>query len=146
VKTLIVECKFVIEVPWEEDLEHPEYSSEDHIRFYVEENHCCGTGSIGSALDDLMEVADKNSICWACAVGGENKLLAIEDREPRDYAKEIQFTESKTEAACVFCGAIGTETVKKNASIVERRFECAKCKSHSSSMEMGLMETKDGCE
>lgn len=133
-KTLVVECKFVIEIPWDHE---PQYSTDEHIRFVIEENSCPGTGSVGGELDDLIQVADENEICWACALGGENKLLAIEDREPRNYAKEIKFRERKTPMDCPACGISGLEVVRKNASIETRSFQCRKCGSNYSSMDIG---------
>lgn len=135
-KTLIVECKYILEVPWDT----PEDWPDDHIRFRIEENSCPGTGSVGSVLDDLMEVAQKNRICWACSVGGENKLLAIEDREPRNYVDEIQFKKEKTAGECPACGAKVTVTTEKNGSITKTRYSCRKCKSSGGGMEMFASE------
>lgn len=133
-KTLIVECKFVIEIPWDHE---PQYSTDEHIRFRIEENSCPGTGSVGSALDDLMSIADENSICWACAVGGENKLLAIEDREPRNYADQITFKTKTLTVKCKSCGADVSEVIKENASIAMSKLHCPHCNYTTTSMDIG---------
>ena len=82
-KTVVVQCIFTIEVPWD-----PDWGGEDALRFRIEENSCPGTGPVDGALSALMEAAEANSCCWACRLGGENKVLEILDREPVDYASE----------------------------------------------------------
>jgi hypothetical protein len=91
--------KVKVETRWAVEIEVPFDWTEDDITFYVEENGCPGTGSTGSALEDLLEVtlaAIKKShdkgFCWACGdhidyaddpqdrlkvANGESKVLAI---------------------------------------------------------------------
>ena len=68
---IMVRCTFVIPVEVPDD---PDYD----VHFDIEENHCPGTGRVGAALDKLIEESDKNSICWACSVQGENKIVQKE--------------------------------------------------------------------
>ncbi len=65
---LLVECRFTIpvEVP-----DGPDYDA----HFDIEENHCPGTGIVGSALDAHIKAHDAASTCWACALGGECKII-----------------------------------------------------------------------
>jgi hypothetical protein len=130
-KTLIVECTFTIEVPW-----HEKWGDDAAARFRIEENSCPGTGPVDGALSELLEVSEKNSICWACTVGGENKLIAIEDREPRNYVDEIEFKEEVLPKKKCHCGAVLIRTQKKNASITMTDSRCPECGMHSHSMEM----------
>jgi len=46
-------------------------------QFVVEENGCPGTGSVGRALEEAMEEHERDGTCWACALGGENKIVAV---------------------------------------------------------------------
>lgn len=83
-KTVIVECTFRIEVPWDES-----WGDDAAMRFRIEENSCPGTGPVNGVLEALMETAEENSVCWACNVNGRNKLIEIIDREPVDYQNRI---------------------------------------------------------
>ena len=65
---LKVRCTFVIEVEVPDD---PEYDAV----FDIEENHCPGTGLVDSALEAHMFRCDTERICWACALGGECKII-----------------------------------------------------------------------
>lgn len=130
IKTLIVECKFVIEVPWDEEWGDP--------YFQIEENSCPSTSAVGGVLSKLMENAEEARICWACMVGGENKILAIEEREPRDYVDEITFKEEPlAPKPCSNCGAPLTGSTKRNAGIIEKHTKCEACGDWSHSMTMG---------
>lgn len=62
----IVQCTYEIEV---------ELSDDVNARFIIEENGCPGTGVVGAALEELMEECDEEGICWACKLGGENRIL-----------------------------------------------------------------------
>lgn len=46
--------------------------------FMIEENGCPGTGSVGMAIDEAIELADEENGCWACGLSGENKILEID--------------------------------------------------------------------
>jgi len=134
VKTVVVECRFVIEVPWDHE---PQYSTDEHIRFAVEENSCPGTSAVGSALEALMEVANKNNVCWACAVGGENKILSIEDREPRNYDNELTPIKTEVEGKCESCGKPVIEKHQMRHGLSQSSFTCS-CGAFGSSMHIGL--------
>ena len=69
-KRVLVECRFEIWVDMAD--------SDIDPYFDIEENHCPGTGRVGSALDECMERNDEASTCWACALNGSNKILKIE--------------------------------------------------------------------
>ena len=97
-KTLVVECRFTIEVPWEE-----EWGDAESARFHIEENSCPGTGPVDGVLSELMNAAEENSVCWACNLSGENKLLDIIDRAPINYVDRIT---AETIAPNANCAAI----------------------------------------
>jgi len=63
-----VRCTFVIEVEVPDDPEFP-------VQFYIEENSCPGTGAVWAALRQHMEKHEEAGTCWACALGGENKIV-----------------------------------------------------------------------
>ena len=68
----VVQCTFQIPVEFEiNEFVTPE--------FFIEENSCPGTSVVGRTLDELMEQAEAISCCWACNLGGKNKILAIEE-------------------------------------------------------------------
>jgi len=50
-------------------------SWDDDPHFHIEENGCPGTSFTGSALTDLIDWSDTNSVCWACGRNGESKIL-----------------------------------------------------------------------
>ena len=81
-KTVLVECIFRIEVPWDEKWGSP--------YFQIEENSCPGTNVVDRVLSELMEAAEEESVCWACNLQGKNKIIAIEDREPVNYVDRIK--------------------------------------------------------
>ncbi len=55
-------------------VEYPDDETNDHIQFQIEENSCPGTGRVGAALSKQMEEDEKESVCWACNLQGENKI------------------------------------------------------------------------
>jgi len=65
--SFVVEC----DVPCEADDMN---NSAGTMRYYVEEHSCPGTGSVGNAVDELVNRDD--DYCWACGVAGENLLLS----------------------------------------------------------------------
>lgn len=69
-RTIRVRCTFEIEV--EVPVETDDYCAE----FMIEENGCPGTGVVGSALDRHIDDCNAKGICWACALGGENKIVS----------------------------------------------------------------------
>lgn len=69
-KTIKVQCSYIIEV------EYPDDYNDDDLIFDIEENHCPGTGRVGSAFDKFREEMDKTSNCWACALFGENEIIS----------------------------------------------------------------------
>lgn len=71
-KTIQVKCTFTLPVEVPDD---PDYDA----HFDTEDNHCPGTGLVGSALMEHMEKHDKSSTCWACALGGKCKIIESDD-------------------------------------------------------------------
>ena len=67
-RTISVKCTFVIPIQVPVDEEYDE-------TFDIEENHCPGTGRVGSALTSHIEEFDKNHMCWACALDGKCEIL-----------------------------------------------------------------------
>jgi hypothetical protein len=43
--------------------------------FYFEENGCPGTGAVGSALEKAIQHGHDTNTCWACNMGGENRII-----------------------------------------------------------------------
>ena len=83
------ERRVTVRVSFNVDIDVPDEWDENDIRFYVEENHCPGTGIVGSAVGEIVaktnaiiEKSDREHICWACgAADGENKIVSIEGME-----------------------------------------------------------------
>ncbi len=63
-----VKVTFVIPVEIPDD---PEY---DAI-FDIEDNHCAGTGRVGTAIDKLIKECDEKRICWGCNVKSECEIV-----------------------------------------------------------------------
>lgn len=53
----------------------------DTTVFRIEENGCPGTGPVGAAIMQEIERSEGASVCWACNMGGTNKVIEI-DGEP----------------------------------------------------------------
>ncbi len=81
-----VRCSFVIDVEVPSPEEDPEYD----VEFDIEENHCPGTGRVGSALDAVMSSAEDLGVCWACNLRGKNEIV-------RDEPKVIDVMASRKE-------------------------------------------------
>lgn len=77
---ILVECTFTLPVEVPDDPDYPLY-------FDIEENHCPGTGAVGLALEEVMAEHMANSTCWACELGGKNKIVnaALEERAKRKW-------------------------------------------------------------
>lgn len=73
-KTILVECTLIIPVEVPNDEEYDMY-------FDIEENHCPGTGYVGTALEKHIDEFNENGFCWACALKGECKI--VEENETR---------------------------------------------------------------
>lgn len=67
-KIIKVKCTFTIPIEVPDD---PEYDE----MFDIEENHCPGTGLVGSAIDAHIKKHDEQNTCWACALGGTNEIV-----------------------------------------------------------------------
>lgn len=70
-KTIRVRCTLDINVEVPADMD-------DHqLQFSIEENSCPGTSWVGNAIDQHMELyeKEKNGFCWACALHGTNMIL-----------------------------------------------------------------------
>ncbi len=68
-KKVKVQCTLVVEVEVPDD-------ADPH--FIFEDNGCPGTGVVGAAIDAAILAGDTNSLCWACNLHGENKILEID--------------------------------------------------------------------
>lgn len=68
-KTINVEVTFTIPVKVPDD--DPKYD----VYFDIEENHCPGTGRVGTAIDKHIKDHEKCKSCWACALGAKNKIV-----------------------------------------------------------------------
>lgn len=55
------------------DVEIPD---DANARFQIEENSCPGTNVVGAAILAAIEQGDETSTCWACTLGGENKIIS----------------------------------------------------------------------
>lgn len=53
-------------------------SMRNNLHFYIEDNHCPGTVEMGAEIERIMREQKAKSCCWACAVGGECKILEID--------------------------------------------------------------------
>ncbi|HTG95736.1 MAG TPA: hypothetical protein VL866_24255 [Pyrinomonadaceae bacterium] len=71
-RTIHVRCTFIIPV------EVPDDPSYDAV-FDIEENHCPGTGRVGAgaAIERYIDECGEQGICWACALGEENKIVEV---------------------------------------------------------------------
>lgn len=67
-RTVQVKCTFTIPVEIPDD---PDFDA----HFYIEENHCVGTGNTGLALEELMAKADQEGFCWACYLGSKCEIV-----------------------------------------------------------------------
>lgn len=68
----LVECTLKVEV----DIGTFD-GDEDDLRYLIEGHWCPGTGSVGAAIDAVIEKHNATSTCWACALSGNNKLLKV---------------------------------------------------------------------
>jgi hypothetical protein len=66
-----VRCTLIVEIEAPDD---PEYDAE----WDIEENHCPGTGLVGSAIDAVMGEAEDKRVCWACNLQGKNEIIRDE--------------------------------------------------------------------
>jgi len=69
-KKIKVKVEFIIEVEIPDNDDYNPY-------FDIEENHCAGTGIVGSTLESLISYHDKNDTCWACSLE-ESKCTIVE--------------------------------------------------------------------
>lgn len=68
---IYVKCSFIVPVEVPED----EEDGYDAI-FDIEENHCPGTGLVGTAFDKAeTEARAREGFCWACALKGKNEIV-----------------------------------------------------------------------
>lgn len=67
--------KLRVRCTYEIDIEIPDGSDMDNVRFSIEDNGCPGTGRVGSALDQHMQAQSEAGFCWACALGGKNEIV-----------------------------------------------------------------------
>lgn len=67
-KKILVKC--TIEIP----VEVPEDDNYD-MYFDIEDNHCPGTGIVGTAIEKVIKDGKENNWCWACALNGKNEII-----------------------------------------------------------------------
>ena len=72
-----VECRFIIEIDAPDEVLDADGLPEYPLYFDIEDNHCPGTGLVGAALDRVMERAEEEGWCWACALGGTCKIVGV---------------------------------------------------------------------
>ena len=78
-KIVWVKCEITIPVSVPEN---------DYDEFFdIEENHCPGTGIVGTMIDNLLAYSDKESTCWACTAKGENTIVC----EPENADELLRF-------------------------------------------------------
>ena len=70
---ILVKCTLIVSVEVPDD---PEYD----VHFDIEENHCPGTGLVGSAIDEVLRQAEIESVCWACNLQGTNEI--VKEKQP----------------------------------------------------------------
>lgn len=68
-KTIFVKCTYIIPVEMPADMD------DEALRFHIEENGCPGTGFVGDAFNAHMKTKEDQSMCWACALKGENRIV-----------------------------------------------------------------------
>ena len=73
-----VECAFTIDVEVADGL--------DPV-FVIEDNGCPGTGPVWATLRKHIMEHEKTSTCWACALGGKNKIICV--RGKHDFFGEF---------------------------------------------------------
>lgn len=66
--TLRVRCTIEVDVKVPNDRD-PEFD--------IEENHCPGTGVVGSAIEREMTYHEVEGTCWGCAAQGKNEIIAV---------------------------------------------------------------------
>lgn len=66
------------------EIELPDDFDDHAVHFYVEENHCPGTGEVGNVIEVAIEKAFEErersggcSGCWACALQGKCEVIKI---------------------------------------------------------------------
>lgn len=69
-RKVIVECTLRVEV------ERPG-GDEVNDEFVIEENACPGTGVVGRAIMQAIADGVRNNECWACKLGGVNKIVEV---------------------------------------------------------------------
>jgi len=80
-KKVKVECNFIIEVEFDDNL------SDKDIKFLVEENSCPWTWTVWFALDELIKKSNRNNTCWACKNRtGRNKVLSITNHSDKIFS------------------------------------------------------------
>lgn len=67
--TISVRCTFEI------DVEVPDGTNKDDIRFQIEDNGCPGTGLVWEQLKKQMDEDEEKSVCWACNLKGRNQIV-----------------------------------------------------------------------
>ncbi len=70
---LVVRCTFEVEVDvldsYRDDL--------DLLQFMIHDNSCPGTGSVGRAIEEAIELGHETGKCWACPTG-QNTIVSID--------------------------------------------------------------------
>jgi hypothetical protein len=66
--------RYIIRVSLDVPVEMPE-DWDGNPEFYFEENGCPGTGMVGAAIEAAIESGHRDSVCWACNMNGNNKII-----------------------------------------------------------------------
>lgn len=69
----MVKCTLLVpvEIPGDENY---------NMYFDIEENHCPGTGLVGSVIREEIEKGDEKCYCWACKFEGKNEIIEIKNK------------------------------------------------------------------
>ncbi len=67
-RTILVKCTLIVPVSVPDDADYD-------ATFDIEENHCPGTGLVGTAIDKVRKVCNQAGTCWACVFKGKNQIV-----------------------------------------------------------------------
>lgn len=60
--------------------------------FEIMDNGCPGVGVVGKAIEDAIERGEESGECWACDLGGINRVVHLEgNTEGQDIALEAAY-------------------------------------------------------
>lgn len=70
-KTVKVKCTLMV------DVEVPDDWDWAQTRFEIEDNSCPASHAVGSVIKKAIMHGEENSVCWACNLQGDNKLIGV---------------------------------------------------------------------